>query len=431
MAYCNDSMSERDRIIFHIDVNSAYLSWEAVHRIRHGETIDLRDIPSVVGGDPSTRHGIVLAKSIPAKMYKIQTGEPLFSARLKCPNLVVVPPRYSLYIKYSSNMLKILQEYSPVIERFSIDEVFIDFTGMERHFGPPVKAAYTIKDRIKNELGFTVNIGISCNKLLAKMASELEKPDRVHTLFPEEIPQKMWPLPVGELFMVGRTTAQKLKRKGIFTIGQLAALEPALLRQWFKSYGELIWEFAHGIDNSEVQEYFPMKGLSNSTTISFDVKDRDTAHKVLLSLSETLGMRLRKAGKCARLVGVSIKNKYFQTCSRQRKFDIATDCTNEIYRKARELFDELWDGVPIRHLGVRVAELCSNKLLQLSFFDEGIDKYKALDYTVDNIRSKYGWHSIIRSCFLYSPLSPMAGGVPQDDLDTGKEDKMWSPFLHN
>lgn len=431
MVSCSGPVSEQDRIIFHIDVNSAFLSWEAAYRIKHGETLDLRDIPAVVGGDPSTRHGIVLAKSIPAKKYKIQTGEPLFSAKLKCPNLVVVPPRYSLYIQCSSDMLKILQDYSPIIERFSIDEVFMDFTGMTRHFGPPVEAAYMIKDRIKKELGFTVNIGISCNKLLAKMASELEKPDKVHTIFPDEIPQKMWPLPIGELFMVGRTTAQKLRRKGIFTIGQLAALEPALLRQWFKSYGELIWEFAHGIDNSEVQEYFPMKGLSNSTTISFDVKERDIAHRVLLSLTETLGMRLRKAGKCARLVGVSIKNKYFETCSRQRKFDMATDCTNEIYCKAKELFDELWDGVPIRHLGVRVAELCSNKLLQLSFFDKGTEKYKALDYVVDNIRSKYGWHSIIRSCFLYSPLSPMAGGVPQDDADIEEGGKVWSPFAHD
>ena len=195
---------QNGRVIFHIDVNSAYLSWEAVYRLQHGESVDLRTIPSIVGGDPKTRRGIVLAKSIPAKKYKIQTGETVLQAVMKCPDLVIVPPRYDVYIQASSAMLDILKQYSPKIQRFSIDEVFLDYTYMERHFGDPVTAAHRIKDHIHKELGFTVNIGISTNKLLAKMAGDFEKPNKVHTLFPEEIEEKMWPLPIENFLCAGQ-----------------------------------------------------------------------------------------------------------------------------------------------------------------------------------------------------------------------------------
>jgi DNA polymerase-4 len=295
------------RIVFHIDVNSAYLSWEAVNRLQYGDTVDLRTIPSVVGGDESTRHGIVLAKSIPAKKYKIKTGETLFSARMKCPHLVVVPPHYDLYMRCSAAMHKILEEYSPCVQQFSIDEYFLDYTNMEKHFGKPIDAAFQIKNRIKKELGFTVNIGISTNKLLAKMASEFEKPDKVHTLFPYEIPEKMWPLPVENLFMVGRATAPKLRSKNIFTIGQLANTDPELLKYWLKSHGLLIWQYANGMDESPLRsEGLPIKGIGNSTTIAFDVTDKKTACMVLLSLTETVTMRLRDVKKCAYVISVSL-----------------------------------------------------------------------------------------------------------------------------
>lgn len=409
-------MSQARRIIFHIDVNSAYLSWEAVYRIQHGDPVDLRDIPSVVGGDPATRHGIVLAKSIPAKKYKIQTGEGLFSARMKCPGLVVVPPRYELYMQCSRAMLELLREYSSCIQRYSIDELFMDYTGMERHFGPPVEAAYSIKDRIRRELGFTVNIGISSNKLLAKMASELEKPDKVHTLFPEEIPEKMWPLPVGELFMVGRATAPKLYRRGIYTIGDLANTDPQLLKQWLKSYGLLIWSYANGYDQSPIRDNgYPMKGLGNSTTIPFDVEDRETACMVLLSLVETVAMRLRDANRCAQVISVSIKNSSFEWYSHQRKIPVPTDVTNIIYRHARELLDEMWRGEPIRHMGVRLSELCSSDFYQLSLFEGDRERDRRLDRAVDGIRMKYGARSVIRSSFLHTGLNPITGGVLEQE----------------
>lgn len=402
----------KKRVIFHIDVNSAYLSWEAVYRLQHGAIVDLREIPSVIGGDEKSRHGIVLAKSIPAKKYNIQTGESLFAARNKCPNLVVVPPNYNLYMQCSREMLELLQKYSSTIQRYSIDEVFLDYSHMEKVFGDPREIAHKIKDEIKNELGFTVNIGIGPNKLLAKMASELKKPDKVHTLFPEEIPVKMWPLPIEELFFVGRATVKKLKARGIFTIGEVAKADPIYLQQFLKSHGLLIWQYANGIEDSIVRhEDSPMKGLGNSTTISFDVEDKKTAHMILLSLTETVAMRLRCEKKCAGVISISIKNSNFLSYSHQRKLDIPTDCTNNIYACCKDLFDEVWKGEPIRHLGVRLSNLCSNEFYQLSFLEKNQIKNQNLDRAIDEIRIKYGPKAVIRSSFLHSSLKPLAGGV--------------------
>lgn len=287
-------------LIFHIDVNSAYLSWEAAYRLQQGEKLDIRTIPSVIGGDESSRHGIVLAKSISAKKYNIKTGESLYEARRKCHELAVFPPRYWLYMQCSSAMHEILEEYTPIIQKFSVDESFLDFSNMENLYPDYMKLAETIKERIKRELGFTVNIGISNNKLLAKVASDLKKPDKIHTLFPDEIEKKMWPLSVEDLYMVGRATVPKLHKLNINTIGDLASYDVDILKNILKSHGELIWNYANGIDNSKVRKsnYIEMKGIGNSTTISFDVEDRETAHKVLLSLCETVGMRLRDSGNC-------------------------------------------------------------------------------------------------------------------------------------
>lgn len=408
---------DNKRLIFHIDVNSAYLSWEAVYRLQHGDTLDLRTIPSVIGGDQASRHGIVLAKSQPAKKYKIQTGEPLVSAKQKCPNLMVVPPRYDLYMQCSSAMVRILEDFSPSVQRFSIDECFLDYTDMESHFGEPLSAAHKLKDRIRNELGFTVNIGISNNKLLSKIGGDLKKPDMVHTLFPEEIPSKMWPLPVEDLYMVGRATVSKLHSKGIFTIGDLANTDLELLKYWLKSHGEMIWNFANGIENSAVKDggLVNIKGISNSTTIAFDVDDRKTAHMVLLSLTETVAMRLRNAKFCAQLVSVSIRTNELSSYSHQRKLYTPTDCTTEIYKVAVELFDEMWKCEPIRHLGIRVSELCTNDFIQFSLLQKNWEKQKLIDQTIDKIRMKYGSKSVIRSVFVQSGLKPLTGGVMEED----------------
>ncbi len=409
-------MRKKQPVVFHIDVNSAYLSWEAAYRIQHGDTLDLRDIPSIVGGDPVTRHGIVLAKSIPAKKFKIQTGEAVGAALQKCPHLVIIKPRYHLYKECSQAMQDILKEYSPLIQQYSIDEYFLDYSDMENHFPDPVTAAETIKRRISDELGFTVNIGISTNKLLAKMASELEKPDKVHTLFPEEIPEKMWVLPVEEMFMVGRATAPKLKSRGIMTIGDLAKADPALMRYWLKSYGVMIWNYAHGIESSTVRPgRIPIKGVGNSTTIAFDVDERKTAHQVLLSLTEMVAERLRQTGLLGEVVSVSFKTNELFTYSHQKKMELPTDCTNRIYAEAVTLFDEAWRGEPMRHLGVRVSELCSDDFLQLSIYDKIFEKQKKMDSVIDQIRTKHGPQSIFRSCFLHADIKPISGGVIEEE----------------
>lgn len=260
------------KVIFHIDVNSAFLSWEAANRLKENpQGEDLRLLTAAVGGDQQKRHGIILAKSISAKKFGVRTGESILEARKKCPHLLLVPANYPLYREYSQAFQKILREYTPDVEPFSIDEAFMDMTGTQLLFGEPLQAAETIRRRMKEELGFTVNIGISSNKLLAKMASDFEKPDKIHTLFPEEIQEKMWHLPVEQLFFVGRATAGKLHQMGIETIGDLAKTEKSLLKKLLKKQGETIWNFANGIDFSVVQSQpVSNKGYGNSTTMSFE-----------------------------------------------------------------------------------------------------------------------------------------------------------------
>lgn len=407
------------RIIFHIDVNSAYLSWEAVYRLQHGEKLDLRTIPSAVGGDPKKRSGIILAKSIPAKPYNIQTGETLVAAFRKCPNLVVVPPNYNLYIKCSNSLVELLREYSEHIQRYSVDECFLDFTDMKRIYSDPIAVANEIRERVKNELGFTVSIGISSNKLLAKMAGELKKPDGVSTIWPEEIHEKLWSLPVEDLFMVGRATVPKLHKLSIYTIGDLAKYNVKHIEYTLKSHGRLIWQYANGIEDSLVRKsnQLIIKGIGNSTTIPYDVDNAREAHLILLSLSETVAMRLRDTGMCAMLVAISIKTSEFEHYGHQRKFYTPTDSTKQIFEYAKMLFDESWKGELIRHLGVRVSELCTNDFIQINFFEESndIDKQRKLDSTIDQLRRRYDNKAVVRGCFLHSGIKPLAGGLPEDD----------------
>lgn len=406
------------QVIFHIDANSAYLSWQTIHDLQHGGNIDYREIPAIVGGDPKTRHGIVLAKSIPAKQYGIQTGESVMEACRKCPNLFILPANYYVYKQASDSMISILQEYSPHIQRFSVDECFLDFTNMERYFGDPVTAAYAIKDRIKSELGFTVNIGISSNKLLAKMGGDLKKPDMVHTLFPDEIESKMWPLPIEDLFMCGRATTTKLHKLGIYTIGALAKTDLKFLLFHLKSYGKVLWEYANGIESSSVRKsiHSVAKGMGNSTTIAFDVTTDQEALLVLLSLTETVAMRLRDGGYCARLISISIRTNTFSHYSHQHMFFSPTNHTTEIFERVKLLFRQSWKGEPIRHLGVRASELCSAEFMQTTLFDE-IDKEKQqkIDKAIDDIRLRYGSTSVLRACFLNSGIRSINGGVGEED----------------
>ncbi|HJC11349.1 MAG TPA: DNA polymerase IV [Candidatus Blautia merdigallinarum] len=406
-----------EKVIFHIDVNSAYLSWEAVYRLREqGGSVDLREIPCAVGGDKSKRHGIILAKSLAAKACGVRTGEPLTEALKKCPGLTVVPAHHSLYRQYSKKFMDILREYTPDVQQYSIDEAFMDMSGMEKIIGDPVAFAHKLKNRISRELGFTVNVGISSNKYLAKMASDFEKPDKVHTLFPEEIPTKMWPLPVSDLIFVGRSTQEALHKLGIYTIGQLAATDVEILRHHLKKQGETIWEFANGRDSSLV-EPVPEgnKMYGNSTTVAFDITDEDTARMVLLSLSETVASRLREDGQKAQMVSVSIRNTDMKTVSHQKVMPAATDITEEIYETACQLFEELWDQSPIRLLGVQTGKLSSESQgRQMSLFDNtDYEKMERMDQAVDKIRKKYGKNAIMRASFLDNKkVDHMTGGHP-------------------
>ncbi|MDE7326297.1 MAG: DNA polymerase IV [Lachnospiraceae bacterium] len=405
-----------DQIIFHIDVNSAFLSWEAVYRLAHcGEQLDLRKVASAVGGDTSLRRGIILAKSIPAKKYGIRTGEAVWQAKEKCPGLVVVEPDYKLYEGCSAAFMDILREYSDMVEQYSIDEAFMDMSESCHLFGTAKEAARQIRERIREELGFTVNIGISNNKLLAKMASDFCKPDQVHTLYPWEIRQKMWPLPVSELFFVGRATAKKLFSMGIRTIGELAAADPAWLKEILKKQGEVIWAFANGVDLSPVLDAPPAnKGYGNSTTIPFDVEDLAMAKRVLLALSETLGERLRADRAEVSVVSVGIRYADLSYFSHQKKLDNPTNLTLELYKTACLLFEQLWDKRPIRHLGVHTSGAGGESFCrQMDFFDRtDYGKLAKIDRTVDNIRGRYGRDAVRRAGFLGQPISHMCGGYP-------------------
>lgn len=403
-----------NKIIFHIDVNSAFLSWEAVYRLAHrGGKQDLRMTASAVGGDAALRHGIILAKSIPAKKYGVKTGEALWEAKMKCPGLILVPPDYGLYEKCSGAFMEILRDYSDVVEPYSIDEAFVDMSASCHLFGTPEETGRQIKERIYETLGFTVNVGISSNKLLAKMASDFRKPNRVHTLYPEEIREKMWPLPVSDLFFVGRATAKKLFSVGIRTIGELAAEDPKWLRGLLKKHGEVIWGFANGVDSSPVlMEPEANKGYGNSTTTPADVTDVETADKVLLALSETVGARLRMDEVRAGVVSVGIRYWDLSYVSHQRRLYNATDLTVEICQAVCKLFREMWNGQPVRHLGVHTADISGGeRFRQGSLFDEiDYEKLSRLDKTIDDIRDCFGMDAVKRAVFLGRAIDHMSGG---------------------
>ncbi len=399
-------------IIMHIDVNSAYLSWEAVNALKKGSKIDLRTIPSVVGGDESKRHGIVLAKSVPAKKFKIKTGETLYSARQKCPNLTVVSPTYPLYIEQSNALKTLLLTYTPTIERFSIDEYFADFSGFERQYGDAMQFAENLKNIIYQKLGFTVNIGVSTNKLLAKMAGDFEKPNKIHSLFPSEIENKLWHLPIENLFMLGRQTAPKMRAIGINTIGDLANADSDLIKLKFQKQGVILQNYANGKGNNlKSFKNSKQKGIGNSTTIAFDVKDKNTAYMIILSLTEMVAYRLRKSNKLCQLISISLKDNKFNSYSHQKKLDSSTDNTNVIYQQAKILFDQSWKRVPLRQIGVRVGKLISANYQQLSMLENIQQDKQKLDQTLDQIRNRYGQNAIMRASFVNTEIDPIKGGT--------------------
>jgi len=387
------------RLIFHVDVNSAFLSWEAAKRVRNKEA-DLRLIPSAIGGDQESRRGVILAKSIPAKKYGVKTGEPIASALRKCPSLYLAKPDFRLYHDSSLAFVAICKKYAPTVEQFSIDECFLDMSGTSRLYPDPIAIAHRIKDEIRDTLGFTVNIGIASNKLLAKMASDFEKPDRVHTLFSHELEEKFYPLPVRDLFTVGQATAQKLTAAGILTIGELARADRARLYSMFgNKLSEHLWRYANALDDSPVlSEAEDAKGYSNSTTLAEDIVTAEEAYRVLLSLSDSVASRMRRDNCRAYCISVTIRGNDFKDRSHQKKLLTPTDVTSEIFECVKKLFSELWDRrTPLRLLGVALSDLAEGGDVQISMFDEEKNtREKELDRLIDDIRERFGSDTILR-----------------------------------
>ena len=401
-----------ERLIFHIDVNSAFLSWEATRRVAKGEA-DLRLIPSAIGGDREKRRGVILAKSIPAKQFGVTTGEPVAMALLKCPNLYLAKPDFRLYEECSQAFLQNCRFYAPVVDRYSIDECFLDMTGTGRLYPDPVAIAHTIKDEIRDTLGFTVNVGVGSNKLLAKMASDFEKPDRVHTLFSHEIEEKLWPLPVRDLFSVGHSTAEKLQALNLHTIGELARVSEAHLQGIVgEKFGSQLYRFARGIDDSPVEtEVREAKGYSNSITLDHDVTNREEAHRILLALTDSVATRMRMDGAKTECVAVTIRSSEFCDSSRQIKLNEPTDITSELFRHAGRAFDLLWNGrMPLRLLGVSLNQVSKEGTVQLTLFEnDNRERARKVDRVVDSIRERFGSDVIVR------------GTTYRSDLDIGKK----------
>ncbi|MBQ3468475.1 MAG: DNA polymerase IV [Bacilli bacterium] len=389
----------KDRIIFHLDVNNAFLSWSAVDLLEHGYKKDIRKIPAIIGGDETRRRGIVLAKSPVAKKYGIKTADTIYEAKKKCPQIELYPPYYELYSKKSHELFTYLKKYTPTIEQFSVDEAFLDMSGTNLLYKDHVKLAHTIKDDIKKRFGYTVNIGVANNKLCAKMASDFEKPDKVHTLFNDEIKEKMWPLPVEDLFMCGKKSAERLHSLGIDTIGDLAKVDVGKLYKHFKNQANFLIESAKGIDNSKViprkERTIKNESISTSRTLSYDYTDIDKLKEILFKQAERLGRELRQKKKYTTTIGIVLKNNLFKSYSHQRKVE-ATNKNSVIYKTACELLERNWREDPIRLIGIRLADLTTNRDVQLSFDSKEENKEEEIIQDVmDKINNKFGGSSVI------------------------------------
>ena len=383
-----------ERIIFHIDVNNAFLSWTAVQLLEEGYNIDIRTIPAIIAGDESKRHGIVLAKSPIAKKYGIVTAETIYQAKMKCPNLKIFSPNHEIYQRKSKQLMNYLKTFTPIMEQFSIDECFLDMTGTKYLYTNHLELAYKIKDEIKEKFGFTVNVGIGNNKLCAKMASDFEKPDKVHTLLKSEIKEKLWPLPVNDLFMCGKKTSIELNKMNIYTIKDLAEYDFQKLEKKFKSQAKYLKQAAWGIDESKVEERKDKRqSISTTRTLPHDEENKEKLKEVLFVQTEDVCRQLREQNLYASTIAIIYKDKYFKSTTVQEQLENATDNTKEILKKINSLFEKSYNNMPVRLIGVRLANLTKFKNTQVSIFDTEIDndyKEESIQKTVDKINKKFG-----------------------------------------
>lgn len=414
-----ENESLRGKTFFHIDVNSAFLSWEAAHRMQYGDDLDLRTIPSAVGGDAESRKGVVLAKSIPAKKFGVTTGEPIVDAIRKCPNLTVVPSNFELYKKCSRAMFKLIRSYCEHFTVYSIDECFLDVSDLNLLYPDPFELAMKLKEDIKKTLGFTVSVGVSDSPLLAKMASDLKKPDAISSIYTSEIAEKMWPLPIGDLFMAGRRTTAKLKKIGINTIGDLAHADREFIGKYIKGFGEMLWDFSNGVDKDfSVGRADSVKSIGNSTTTRHDIEKLAEAKELIFSLTEKVMTRLRAQKMITRTVCVAYKTSDFERFEQRATFFSPTDDTIKVYNKAMELFLNLWDGTPMRAMGVRLSNLTPANEKQLTFLDVDRDdkrnKTNKIDFCIDEIRKK---NKLSRASLLGSEYEYLVDEGVEDDED--------------
>ena len=380
-----------ERIIMHIDVNNAFLSWTALYLLEQGYQTDIRNIEAIIAGDPKKRSGIVLAKSTPAKRKGIKTAETIYEAKRKCPNLKIFKPTYEMYKRKSEELFNLLKTYTPDIEKASVDEGYLDYGKIKNIYGDELEFAKKIQKQIKEELGFTVNIGIANNKLCAKMASDFSKPNKIHTLYKHEIKQKMYPLPIEDLFGVGKQTAQKLRYLNINKIEDLAKKDEYSLRKLFKNQAKHLIEIANGIDNSKVDSsiYIP-KGISHELTQKEDATSKQELYQHLRTLSEMVSKRIRKENKYAKVICVILKDNNFKRYSHQKKLKNQVNSYNEIYNYSKEILNEFYKNEKIRLIGIRLDDLTEAKTYQTSLFDKHSEKDEKIDKIIDQINDKYG-----------------------------------------
>lgn len=381
------------RLIMHIDVNNAFLSWTAIYLLERGYKEDIRNTYAIIGGDEKRRAGIVLAKSTPAKKKGIKTAETIYEAKRKCSNLKIFPPNYDFYKQKSKELFSLLSNYTPDIEIASIDECYLDYTKVQKLYGDPIKFAEKIQKEINNKLGFTVNIGIAENKLCAKMASDFSKPNKIHTLYQYEIKEKMFPLPIEDLFGVGKQTAEKLKFLGIKTIEDLALQQEYNLKKIFKNQAKHLIEIANGKDEDEVDSARQSpKGISNEITLSEDITNKKDLCKKLSILSEMVSKRIRRENKYTKVVCVILKDNHFRRYSHQKKLKNPINTYEDIYKYSKQILEEFYQNEPIRLIGIRLDDLTEIKNIQTSLFEKtsDLDKGEKLEQIMDEINNKYG-----------------------------------------
>lgn len=386
-----------DRVILHSDCNCFYASVELLH---HPE---LRGKPLAVGGDPESRHGIVLTADYIAKRSGVKTGMALWQAKQVCPDITFVSPRMDLYLRFSRMAHEIYADYTDKQEAYGIDESWLDVTDSARIKGDGLRIAEDISRRMKSELGITVSIGVSFNKIFAKLGSDYKKPDAITTMYENEFRTKAWQLPVEDLLYVGRSTHSKLTKIGIRTIGDLAKTDEKILVSMLGKMGSVLWGFANGYDDSPVKmedAHAPIKSVGNSTTTHRDLETDEDVKIVLYILAESVAARLRENGFRCRVVEISIRDNELYSFTRRRKIGNATNITDEIAKEAYRLFKENYDWrKPIRSVGVRGADLVNdNYWEQLDLFCDFHmrEKQMKVDMAVDDIRRRFGFYSIQR-----------------------------------